>query len=83
MRASKGRVAHRLHDGIDIYAADGQPLFAPFSGMSSTRAGAGSRGSRDRYGGTVVIVSDEPIERGIPCHVCPRRGRLGASQATT
>ncbi|HUR16211.1 MAG TPA: hypothetical protein VMZ33_02900, partial [Candidatus Limnocylindrales bacterium] len=51
----------RLHDGIDIYAGLGQPLLAPFSGVvMDPRSRWQPWEQRQRYGRTVVIVSDEP-----------------------
>lgn len=59
-RVNDEGLTHRLHDGIDVYASEGEPLVATFSG---TVIDAGSRWQPwepDRYGNTIVIVSDEP-----------------------
>lgn len=62
-RARDGEV-ERLHDGIDIYAAIGQPLLAPFSGVVIDPRSRWQPWERQRYGQTVVIVSDEPTSEG-------------------
>ena len=63
-RVRNGEV-ERLHDGIDIYAALGQPLIAPFSGVViDPRSRWQPWQQRQRYGRTVVIVSDEPASEG-------------------
>jgi murein DD-endopeptidase MepM/ murein hydrolase activator NlpD len=54
----------RLHDGIDIYAADGQPLVAPFAGTVIDPSTRWTPWIASRYGRTVVIVSDERGSRG-------------------
>ena len=54
----------RLHDGIDIYAAQGQPLLAPFSGTVVDARALWQPWEPDRYGNTIVIVSDEPTSEG-------------------
>ena len=56
--------AHRLHDGIDIYAAQGEPLMATFSGLVVDPSTRWQPWERDRYGNTVVIESDEPSSEG-------------------
>lgn len=56
--------AHRLHDGIDIYAAQGEPLIAPFSGLVVDPGARWQPWERARYGETVVIESDEPTSAG-------------------
>jgi len=56
--------AHRLHDGIDIYAAQGEPLIAPFSGLVVDPSTRWQPWERARYGETVVIESDEPTSAG-------------------
>jgi murein DD-endopeptidase MepM/ murein hydrolase activator NlpD len=54
----------RLHDGIDIFAAEGQPVVAPFGGTVIDPATRWSPWHPDRYGLTVVIQSDEPATLG-------------------
>jgi murein DD-endopeptidase MepM/ murein hydrolase activator NlpD len=54
----------RLHDGIDIYAELGEPLIAPFSGTVIDPAIRWQPWIPDRYGRTVIIVSDEPQTAG-------------------
>ena len=63
-RMGKDGSAHRLHDGIDIYAAEGEPLIAPFSGHVIDPSTRWQPWERDRYGETVVIESDEPMSEG-------------------
>lgn len=54
----------RLHDGTDIYAQEGEPLVAPFSGLVIDPVTRWQPWEPSRYGGTVVIVSDEPTSMG-------------------
>jgi murein DD-endopeptidase MepM/ murein hydrolase activator NlpD len=54
----------RLHDGIDIYAAQGEPLVAPFAGTVVDPSTRWTPWIASRYGRTVVIVSDERNSRG-------------------
>jgi len=54
----------RLHDGIDLYASEGQPVLAPFSGTIIDPQTKWSPWHPDRYGLTVVIESDEPTSAG-------------------
>ena len=58
-----GRVV-RLHDGIDIYAPEGEPVLSPFDGVVIDPATKWSPWHPDRYGNTVVIQSDEPTSPG-------------------
>jgi murein DD-endopeptidase MepM/ murein hydrolase activator NlpD len=53
-----------VHDGIDIYAAEGEPLIAPFSGTIIDPATRWQPWEPSRYGNTVVIMSDEPLTAG-------------------
>ena len=54
----------RLHDGIDIYADEGEPLTAVFSGTVIDPSELWQPWDRDRYGRVVVIRSDEPQTLG-------------------
>jgi murein DD-endopeptidase MepM/ murein hydrolase activator NlpD len=54
----------RLHDGIDIYADEGEPLVAPFSGTVIDPSTRWRPWEPSRYGRTVVIVSDEAASEG-------------------
>jgi murein DD-endopeptidase MepM/ murein hydrolase activator NlpD len=54
----------RLHDGIDIYGAAGEPIVAPFSGQVVDPQSRWQPWSRERYGVTVVVISDEPLTDG-------------------
>ena len=54
----------RRHDGIDIYAHEGEPLVATFSGLVIDPATRWQPWEPSRYGNTVVIVSDEPTSAG-------------------
>jgi len=54
----------RLHDGIDIYGAEGEPLVAPFSGMVIDPQSRWRPWVEGRYGGTIAIVSDDPLSAG-------------------
>lgn len=54
----------RLHDGIDLYAPEGEPVLAPFDGTVIDPATKWTPWEPDRYGLTVVIESDEPNSEG-------------------
>jgi murein DD-endopeptidase MepM/ murein hydrolase activator NlpD len=54
----------RLHDGIDIYAPENEPVLAPFDGVVIDPASKWQPWEPDRYGLTVVVESDEPTSRG-------------------
>jgi murein DD-endopeptidase MepM/ murein hydrolase activator NlpD len=54
----------RLHDGIDIYGPQGEPVLAPFDGTVIDPATKWTPWEPDRYGLTVVITSDEPNTSG-------------------
>lgn len=54
----------RLHDGIDIYADEGEPLVAVFSGTVLDPTDLWEPWEPDRYGRVVVIRSDEPQTMG-------------------
>ncbi len=54
----------RLHDGIDIYGPEGEPVVAPFSGLVIDPATRWLPWEPNRYGLTVVIESDEPTSDG-------------------
>lgn len=54
----------RIHDGIDIYAAEGEPLIAPFSGTIIDPRTRWQPWEPSRYGNTIVIMSDEPLSAG-------------------
>ena len=64
VRVSADGTVHRLHDGIDIYAAVGEPLVATFSGTVINPGTRWPPWEADRYGNTVAIVSDEPATNG-------------------
>jgi murein DD-endopeptidase MepM/ murein hydrolase activator NlpD len=64
VRVSADGTTHRLHDGIDIYAAMGEPLVATFSGTVINPRTRWPPWEADRYGNTVAIVSDEPATDG-------------------
>jgi murein DD-endopeptidase MepM/ murein hydrolase activator NlpD len=55
---------HRLHDGIDIYAAQGEPLVATFNGTVIDPRTRWPPWEPNRYGKTVAIVSGEPATNG-------------------
>lgn len=63
-RANDEGLTHRLHDGTDIYASEGEPLVATFSGTVIDAASRWQPWEPDRYGNTIVIVSDEPGTAG-------------------
>jgi murein DD-endopeptidase MepM/ murein hydrolase activator NlpD len=54
----------RLHDGIDIYAGLGQPLLAPFDGIVIDPRTRWQPWERERYGRTIVILSEEDASVG-------------------
>jgi murein DD-endopeptidase MepM/ murein hydrolase activator NlpD len=54
----------RLHDGIDIFAPQGEPLVAPFAGTVVDSSTRWTPWIASRYGRTIVIVSDERRSRG-------------------
>ena len=54
----------RLHDGIDIYAPENEPVLAPFDGTVIDPATKWMPWQPDRYGLTVVVQSDEPATTG-------------------
>ncbi len=54
----------RLHDGIDIYAPEAEPVLSPFDGVVIDPATRWSPWEPDRYGLTVVVESDEPTSPG-------------------
>jgi murein DD-endopeptidase MepM/ murein hydrolase activator NlpD len=54
----------RLHDGIDIFAAEGEPVLSPFNGVVIDPATKWTPWHPQRYGLTVVIQSNEPQTNG-------------------
>jgi murein DD-endopeptidase MepM/ murein hydrolase activator NlpD len=54
----------RLHDGIDIYAPENEPVVAPFDGTIIDPETKWTPWEPDRYGLTVVVESDEPQTTG-------------------
>jgi murein DD-endopeptidase MepM/ murein hydrolase activator NlpD len=54
----------RLHDGIDIYAPENEPVLAPFDGTIIDPETKWTPWEPDRYGLTVVVESDEPTTTG-------------------
>ena len=63
-RLNRGGNLVRLHDGIDIYAPEGEPVLAPFAGHVIDPATRWAPWEPDRYGLTVVVESDEPTSAG-------------------
>jgi murein DD-endopeptidase MepM/ murein hydrolase activator NlpD len=53
-----------LHDGIDIFAPEGEPVLSPFDGVVIDPRTKWTPWHPDRYGLTVVIESDEPTSKG-------------------
>jgi murein DD-endopeptidase MepM/ murein hydrolase activator NlpD len=54
----------RLHDGIDIYAPENEPVLAPFDGVVIDPATKWTPWEPDRYGLTVVVESDAATSNG-------------------
>jgi len=54
----------RLHDGIDIYAPENEPVLSPFDGVVIDPATKWTPWEPDRYGLTVVVESDESTSPG-------------------
>jgi murein DD-endopeptidase MepM/ murein hydrolase activator NlpD len=54
----------RAHDGIDIYTRLGSPVVAPFAGTVIDPATRWQPWRKERYGRTVVVVSNEPQSAG-------------------
>ena len=54
----------RLHDGIDIYAPESEPVLAPFDGVVIDPGTKWTPWEPDRYGLTVVVESYEPTSVG-------------------
>jgi murein DD-endopeptidase MepM/ murein hydrolase activator NlpD len=54
----------RLHDGIDIYAPENEPVLSPFDGTVIDPATRWMPWEPDRYGLAVVVQSDEPTSMG-------------------
>lgn len=63
-RVDDDGLTHRLHDGTDIYATEGDPLIAAFSGTVIEARSRWQPWESERYGKTIVIVSDEPASAG-------------------
>lgn len=54
----------RAHDGIDIYANQGQPVLSPFDGVVIDPAARWQPWIPERYGLTVAIESADPTSEG-------------------
>ena len=54
----------RAHDGIDIYAQQGEPVVSPFDGLAIDPRTRWQPWIRERYGRTAVLVSEEPSSAG-------------------
>jgi murein DD-endopeptidase MepM/ murein hydrolase activator NlpD len=54
----------RAHDGTDIYAQQGEPLLAVFSGTVIDPKSKWRPWEPDRYGKTIALVSDDPKTKG-------------------
>ena len=63
-RLRKDGSAVRAHDGTDIYADQGEPLIAVFSGTIVDPRSRWRPWEPDRYGKTVALVSDDPRTDG-------------------
>jgi murein DD-endopeptidase MepM/ murein hydrolase activator NlpD len=63
-RIREDGTAVRLHDGIDIYADEDEPLIAVFDGTVIAARERWQPWEPDRYGQTIVIVSDETQTAG-------------------
>src|SRR5699024_10315726 len=61
--AADGKLV-RLHDGIDIYAPEDEPVLSPFDGVAIDPASKWTPWEPDRYGFTVVVYSAEPPNPG-------------------
>ena len=63
-RLHKDGSAVRAHDGTDIYANQGEPLIAAFSGTIVDPRSRWRPWEPDRYGKTIALVSDDPRTDG-------------------
>ena len=70
----------RLHDGIDIYADEGEPLAAVFAGTVIDPDTLWQPWEPDRYGKVIVIRSDEPADRGLRRALRPRIADMGGAR---